>query len=172
MFFSTINLEPKARPYLTFTSLLPLLLISFSSSFPLSPPGVFLGFLLFAPYHHCSVGGLAEPVEGPIREGLARFGGGGSGVTSGLLAAVGLVVEVAEEDDEGDGVADEGVVHPVREVTVDIERQGRVADGDVELYLRLKTQAKKDVRLNFSFRFSHFVIVSQFLDYFSILCVI
>lgn len=93
-----------------------------------------LGLLLFPPHRHCSVGGLAEPVEGPVGEGLAPFGGGG--VAPGLLAAVGLVVEVAEEDDEGDGVADEGVVHPVGEVAVDVEGQGRVADGDMELDLR------------------------------------
>lgn len=47
-----------------------------------------------------------------------------------------MVVEVAKQEDEGDGVADEGVVHPVGEVAVDVERQGRVADGDVELNLR------------------------------------
>lgn len=60
------------------------------------------------------------------------------------MAAVGLVVEVAEEDDEGDGVADEGVVHPVGEVAVDVEGQGCVADGDVELNLR-----HKETKLNF-----------------------
>lgn len=137
--FSTINLDPKERPYLTSTSLAPLPLISFSSSFPLSPPRVLLGLLLFAPCHHCSIGGLAEPVKGPVRKSLACFGGGGGGgVTSGLLAAVGLVVEVAEEDDEGDGIADEGVVHPVGEVAVDVEGQGCVANGDVELDLRHK----------------------------------
>lgn len=58
------------------------------------------------------------------------------GIAPGLLAAVGLVVEVAKEDDEGDGVAYEGVVHPVGEVAVDVQGQGRVTDGDVELDLR------------------------------------
>lgn len=123
-------------------------LIPFGSSFPLPPAGVLLGLLLFAPHHHSSVGCLAESVEGPIGDGLARLGGGGgSGVAPGLLAAVGLVVEVAEEDDEGDGVADEGVVHPVGEVAVDVQGQSRVAYGDVELDLEGKERCEITVFL-------------------------
>lgn len=125
---------------MTSTSRAPLPLIPFSPSFPLPPPRVLLGFLVFAARHRRSVGVLAESVEGAVGDGLARFGRGS--VAPGLLAAVGLVVEVAEEDDEGDGVADEGIVHPVREVAVDVEGQGCVADGDVELDLRGKTQVK------------------------------
>ena len=109
-------------------------LIPFGPSFPLSPPRVLLGFLVFAPCQRRSVGALAESVENAVGDRLACFSCGG--VAPGLLAAVGLVVEVAEEDDEGDGVADEGIVHPVREVAVDVEGQGRVADGDVKLDLR------------------------------------
>lgn len=134
---SPSELEP---PSVTSTSHAPLPLIPFSPSFPLSPPRVLLGFLVFATHRRRSVGVLAESVENAVGDGLARFGGGG--VTPGLLAAVRLVVEVAEEDDEGDGVADEGVVHPVREVAVDVEGQGRVADGDVELDLRGTTEVK------------------------------
>ena len=37
------------------------------------------------------------------------------------LLDVSVEVEVGEEDDEGDGVADERVVHPFGEVTVDID---------------------------------------------------
>lgn len=33
-----------------------------------------------------------------------------------------LVVEVGEEEDEGDGVGNERVVHPLGEVTVDVQR--------------------------------------------------
>lgn len=115
-------------------------LIPFGPSFPLPPPRVLLGLLLFAARRGRSVGVLAESVEGAVGDGLARFGRGG--LAPGLLAAVGLVVEVAKEDDEGDGVADEGIVHPVREVAVDVEGQGRVADGDVELDLRGTTEGK------------------------------
>lgn len=53
-----------------------------------------------------------------------------------------MVVEVSEKDDEGDRVADEGVVHPVGEVAVDIEGQGCVADGEVELNLRQEDRDK------------------------------
>lgn len=119
-------------------------LIPLGSSFPLPPAGALLGLLLFAPHQRRSVGCLAESVEGAVGDGLACLGGGG-GITPGLLAAVGLVVEVAEEDDEGDGVADEGVVHPVGEVAVDVEGQGRVANGDVELDLVGKEAIKNTV---------------------------
>lgn len=116
-------------------------LIPFGSSFPLPPAGALLGLLLFAPHHRSSVGCLAESVEGAVGDGLACLGGGG-GVAPGLLAAVGLVVEVAKEDDEGDGVADEGVVHPVGEVAVDVQGQCRVANGDVELDLEGRERFK------------------------------
>lgn len=111
-------------------------LISFSTSFPLSPARVFLWLLLFAPHQRRSVGGSAQAVQVAVGDGLARLRRGGGVAACGLLAAVRLVVKVAEQDDEGDGVADEGVVHPVGEVAVDVERQGGVADGDVELDLR------------------------------------
>lgn len=115
-------------------------LISFSSSFPLSPPRALLGLVLFASHHHSSIGGLTESIQGSVGKGLAGFGRGR--ITFGLLAAVGLVVEVAEEDDEGDGIADKGVVHPVGEVTVDIEGQCSVANGHMELNLRQKVRTK------------------------------
>ena len=37
------------------------------------------------------------------------------------LLDVSVEVEVGEEDDEGDGIADERVVHPFGEVTVDVD---------------------------------------------------
>lgn len=126
---------------MTSTSRALLPLIPFGPPFPLPPPGVLLGFLLFPPHRHRPVGVLAESVEGAVGDGLGRFGG--RGVAPGLLAAVGLVVEVAEEDDEGDGVADEGVVHPVGEVAVDVKGQGRVADGDVELDLERDREGQR-----------------------------
>lgn len=111
-------------------------LISFSTSFPLSPARVLLGLLLFAPHQRRSVGSSAQAVQVAVGDGLARLRRGGGVAACGVLAAVCLVVEVAKQDDEGDGVADEGVVHPVGEVAVDVQRQGSVADGDVELDLR------------------------------------
>lgn len=119
-----------ALPHIFFVFLIP-----FSTSFPLSPPRVLLGLLLFAAHQRRSTGCFAGPVQGAIRESPACFGGRGGFTARGLLAAVGLVVEIAKQDDESDGIADEGVVHPVGEVAVDVERQSRVPDGDVELNL-------------------------------------
>ena len=46
-----------------------------------------------------------------------------------------MEVEVGEEDDEGGGVGYEGVVHPLGEVAVDVERVHAVDDGQGELEL-------------------------------------
>ena len=48
---------------------------------------------------------------------------------------VGVVVEIGEEDDEGDCVTDEGVVHPLWEVAVDVERVDGVDYGQTKLEL-------------------------------------
>lgn len=75
------------------------------------------------------LGGLGGPV-----------GGDAVGCTLGRfvprMLAVRLVVEVGEEDDEGDGIADECPLHPSGERTACVERVGGVADGDVELDLK------------------------------------
>lgn len=56
----------------------------------------------------------------------------------GWFAPVGVVVEVGEEDDEGDGVANQGPLHPAGERAAGVEGVAGVADGHVELDL-LKT---------------------------------
>ncbi len=73
---------------------------------------------------------------------MKGFAGFGRGVAAGLTA-VRLVIEVPEEDDEGEGVSHQTPVHPLRERAVGVQRQGRVADGDVELDLREKTQRNR-----------------------------
>ena len=52
-----------------------------------------------------------------------------------LLLDVGLDVEVGEETYEGEGVANQGVVHPLGEVTVDVERVDSVDYRKTELKL-------------------------------------
>lgn len=49
------------------------------------------------------------------------------------LLDVGLDVEVGEEAYEREGIADEGIVHPLGKVTVDVERVNSVNDGQTEL---------------------------------------
>lgn len=51
------------------------------------------------------------------------------------FAPVCVVVEVGEEDDEGDSVADQSPLHPARERTAGVEGVASVADGHVELDL-------------------------------------
>ena len=47
-----------------------------------------------------------------------------------------MVVEVGEEQDEGDGVSDEREVHPFGKVAVNVERVDGVDDGQAELQLQ------------------------------------
>ncbi len=68
---------------------------------------------------------------------MKGFAGFGCGLAAGL-AAVRLVIEIPKEDDEGEGVSDQTPVHPLREQAVGVQRQSRVADGDVKLDLREK----------------------------------
>lgn len=44
-------------------------------------------------------------------------------------------VEVGEEDDEGDGVANQSPVHPLGEIAVDVEGMDGVDYGKTELQL-------------------------------------
>lgn len=60
-------------------------------------------------------------------------------VGGGGLASISVVVEVGKEDDEGDGVADESPLHPLRERTACVEGLCSVADCHMELNL-LNTQ--------------------------------
>ena len=46
-----------------------------------------------------------------------------------------MEVEVGEENDERSGIADEGEVHPLGEVAVDVERMHAMDDGQRELQL-------------------------------------
>lgn len=49
--------------------------------------------------------------------------------------AIGLVVEVSKQDDEGYGITNQCPVHPVGEGAVDVEREGCMANRHVELDL-------------------------------------
>lgn len=51
------------------------------------------------------------------------------------FASVSVVVEVGKENDEGDGIANQSPLHPVRERTACVEGLGSMADGHVELDL-------------------------------------
>lgn len=51
------------------------------------------------------------------------------------FASVRVVVEVGEEDDEGDGVANQSPLHPAGERTAGVEGVASMADGHVELDL-------------------------------------
>lgn len=65
---------------------------------------------------------------------MKGFAGFGRGLAAGL-PTVRLVIEIAKEDDEGEGVSNQTPVHPLRERAVRVQRQGRVANGDVKLDL-------------------------------------
>lgn len=79
-----------------------------------------------------------------------RGGAVGDGLASLLrgrrFASVSVVVEVGEEDDEGDSVADQSPLHPGREWAACVEGVASVADGHVELDLDMETQKKKLTR--------------------------
>lgn len=68
---------------------------------------------------------------------MKGFAGFGRGLAAGL-PTVRLVIEIAEEDDEGEGVSNQTPVHPLRERAVRVQRQSRVANGDVKLDLGKK----------------------------------
>lgn len=53
----------------------------------------------------------------------------------GRLASISVVVEVGEEDDKGDGVANQSPLHPAGERTAGVEGVAGMADGYVELDL-------------------------------------
>lgn len=48
-----------------------------------------------------------------------------------------MIVEVGEEDDEGDRVANQSPLHPSRERAATVERVAGMANGHVELDLKL-----------------------------------
>lgn len=95
-------------------------LLSFRSSF-LLPLSVILHVFHFAmtvSYH-----------RGAVCHGLASL------LRRGRFAPVCVVVEVGEEDDEGDGVANQSPLHPGGEWTACVEGVSSMADGYVELNL-------------------------------------
>lgn len=75
-----------------------------------------------------------------------RGGAIGNGLASLLrgrrFASVSMVVEVGEEDDEGDSVADQSPLHPGREWATCVEGVAGVADSNMELDLEMETQRK------------------------------
>lgn len=56
-------------------------------------------------------------------------------LTGGWFTSVCVVVEVSEQDDEGDSIANQSPLHPGGEWTACVEWVTCVADGDVELDL-------------------------------------
>lgn len=92
-------------------------LLPFCSSF-LLPFSVILHFLHFAM--------TVSDHRGAVCDGLASF-------LRGRFASISVVVEVSEEDDEGDSVADQSPLHPAGERTASVEGVAGVADGHVEL---------------------------------------
>lgn len=58
-------------------------------------------------------------------------------VRRGRFPPVSVVVKVGEEDDEGDGIANQGPLHPGREWTAAVEGVAGVADGYMELDLEV-----------------------------------
>lgn len=55
----------------------------------------------------------------------------------GWFAAISMVVEVGEEDDEGDSIADQSPLHPGGEGTASVEGVASMADCHVELDLKI-----------------------------------
>lgn len=123
-----VNRDSTGNPARPLLSLSLIFLVALRPALPFPPP-VLYRFFLQLPSH--SVARWDGPIGNAVGDRLACLGGG---LASGL-AAVGLVVEVSEEDDKGDGVANQGPVHPVWELAVDVEGESGVANGDVELDL-------------------------------------
>lgn len=67
--------------------------------------------------------------RGAIGDGFASL------LRGGRFAPVSVVVEVGEEDDEGDGVTDQSPLHPGREWAACVEGVASVANGHMELDL-------------------------------------
>lgn len=111
-------------------------------------PSLLLSFAVVR--HHLvrsavAVGGLCDAVGDGLRLTLMRRR---------RLAPVRVVVEVSEEDDEGDGVADQGPLHPVGERAARVEGVAGVADGHVELDLMDTEAERNDLTDDFSLVFS------------------
>lgn len=70
---------------------------------------------------------------GAIGDGLASL------LRGRRFASVSVVVEVGEEDDEGDSIADQSPLHPGREWAACVEGVASVADGHMELDLEMCT---------------------------------
>lgn len=95
-------------------------LLPFRSSFLLPLPIILhlLHFAMTVSYH-----------RGAVCDGLASL------LCGGRFASVSVVVEVGEEDDEGDSIANQSPLHPGREWTACVEGVASMADGHVELDL-------------------------------------
>lgn len=125
---TVLDINCKASPS---PSLLPL-----RSSF-LLPLLVVLLFLHFAvAVRYCG---------GAIGDGLASL------LRGGRFASVRVVVEVGEEDDEGDSITDQSPLHPGREWAACVEGVASVADGHMELDLEKQAHSviKRTVTLEY-----------------------
>lgn len=106
---------------------------AFRSALPLSPPALSHCRLLVH-LGSVSITRRQGSIRGSVMKGFAGFG---RSLAAGL-PTVRLVIEIAEEDDEGEGVSNQTPVHPLRERAVRVQRQSRVANGDMKLDLRKK----------------------------------
>lgn len=69
-----------------------------------------------------------------------------------------MVVEIGEEDDESDGVANQSPLHPGGEWTAGVEGVPSVADGYMELDLEMHTHVLANNAMEFRLiRFVFFV---------------
>lgn len=73
----------------------------------------------------------------------------------GGFASVSVVVEIGEEDDESDGVANQSPLHPGGERTAGVEGVSSVADGYMELDLEMYTHVLANNAMKFTL--IHFV---------------
>ncbi len=73
--------------------------------------------------------------RGAVCDGLASL------LCGGRFASVSVVVEVGEEDDEGDSIANQSPLHPGGERAACVEGVASMADGHMELDL-LNTKNK------------------------------
>lgn len=71
-----------------------------------------------------------------------------------------MVVKVGEEDDEGDGVTNQSPLHPGRERAATVERVAGVANGHMELDLKMEKRAEIKTRIALHVNAKHLYVTN------------
>lgn len=86
-------------------------------------------FLLFSIFHHCIIFWFAYSI---CNSTICYFA-----ILYGFLGQlICPIVEVTKQENEGDSIENDTPVHPFRERTININRQGCVANSHMELHLK------------------------------------